>query len=88
MFGRMNAPGDAENRLPRGDFVRINKAVSMVSETRAKLRPRKGGQEHTPRASVEIEHQVGACHGVASLIHSCNARENLRESRLDNHADF
>src|ERR1700722_6702395 len=93
MFRGVDAPGDPQDFLRGRDFVRIDKAIAMMSEAYAEFPARKRCEHNAARAAGEIEDEVRAGQGVTDFAFVPwrairIAVENFGEARFDDHADF
>ena len=81
MFRRVDRPVHSKDLLGRGDLRGVNKAIAMMREARAQLRPRGQRQQHAARTAVEVQRQIrarraGGQPGNVRIIleHGCEAR--------------
>jgi hypothetical protein len=85
MLGRVDAARDAEDFLSGGNFFGVDEAVAMVGEAGSIFRAGERGEEHAARASMKVEDEVGADHGLAGFE---IAGENFGEAGFDDDAYF
>ena len=79
---------DSQNLLRRGDAMRVNEAVTMVRESRAKPGPRSHGENHAARPAMQVQDQIAAGRSSADLIDITIVLKDGGESRFDHDCDF